>query len=190
MGTPEIRRRLFSTLLAVTVTAGGAVRGQNAEKTTLRLGEASAPPGAPVVAPLTLTVAEGTRVGSVDVRLTFPKALLKFVKIEPSGLALAVEAIVKAEATDGADTTSSTVHVTVSTLGAGGSRKPLPSGVLGYLAFTVAPGAKPLTAIAFAHEATALTVDTPPAPVTPLTLDPAKITVANPPVPACFFYMH
>lgn len=180
---------LSATLVfASTPEDGRAAEQQPTGPPTLSLGEASAPPGAPVVAPLTLSAPEGVRVGSVEVRLTYPKALLAFVKIEPSGLALGVGATVQADAKGGPDAQSSTLHVSIST--PAGSRQPLPSGPLAYLGFTIDESAKAETSIALTHAAEALTTDDPPRLVKPLVAAPATISVSVPPVPACFFYMH
>ena len=69
---------------------------QTAAEAKLTLGEPSAPPGSPVTIPLTLSMAESVSVGSVEIRLTYPKAQLTFNKVESSGLVLGIEATVEA----------------------------------------------------------------------------------------------
>lgn len=179
---------LLSATLTVRVAAGPDLPQQPEKVTTLSVAESAAQAGAPVVAPLTLSPAAGVAVGAVEVRLTHPKALLAFVKIEPSGLALGVDAVVEAEVKAGPDAKSSTLHVRVFT--APGSGRALPSGPLAYLGFKISDSAKPETAITLVHAAEALTTGRPRQPVTRLAAANAIITVARPPVPACFFYMH
>lgn len=167
---------------------GSAIARQSAESTVLSLGEASASPGEPIVVPLTLSPAESVDVGTVEVRLTYPTAVLSFVKSEPSGLALGTDATLEAEVTAASDAKSSVLHVSVSA--ASGSGKPLPAGPLTYLTFKVSAEAKPETPIAMMVTATAFTAGTPRRAVEPLVAPNPKITVAAPPVTACFFYMH
>jgi hypothetical protein len=89
---------------------------------------------------------------------------------------------------NGPDGKSSTVRVTIGAPADGG--QPLPPGPLAYLTFAVDKSAKPETAIELAQVATAFTAGPDAKPVTPLSAPKLKITVARPPVPACFFYMH
>lgn len=185
-------RPAHSLILAATLAINGAIATGRSQQpdgaTTLSLGESAAPAGSPVVAPLTLSAAGGLEIGAVEVRLTFPTALLTFEKIEPSGLSLAVDAVVQAEVKAEPGGQSSTLLVKVFT--APGSGKALPSGLLAYVGFKIHESAKPETSIALALAAEALTAGEPRQPVTPVAAANATIKVARPPVPACFFYMH
>ena len=164
---------------------------QTVIESKLTLGEASGNPGSPVTVPLTLAAAESVNVGSVEMRVTYPKAQLTFNKVEPSGLSLGVDAKVEASVESWSDAKSSTVRITLSTPpGEGGVRKPLPIGLLAYLGFTIAKTAKPETTIPLVHVATAASSDSEPRPVAPLGVADGKIKVTTRPVPACFFYMH
>jgi hypothetical protein len=116
--------------------------------------------------------------------VTYPKALLEFDKIDPSGLALSVDALVTGEMKAGPDEASSTLEIRIS------AKQALPSGPLAYVGFRIGKAAEPETSIALAHVAEAMTAGTPPRVVEPVVAAPAAIRVAAPPVPACFFYMH
>lgn len=164
---------------------------QTVIESKLTLGEASGPPGSPVTVPLTLSAAESVTVGSIEMRVTYPKAQLTFNKVEPSGLSLGVDAKVEASVESAPDAKSSTVRITVSTpTGERGGRKPLPIGLLAYLGFTIAKTAKPETTISLVPVAAAANIDSEPRPVAPLGVADGKIKVTTRPVPACFFYMH
>lgn len=179
---------LLSMSLAVTVAARPHPPQEPERPATISIGESAAQAGAPVVAPLTLASAAEMEIGSVTIRLTYPKALLSFVKLEPSGLALAIAAVVQSEVEPGPDAKSSTLQVTVFT--APGSGRSLPRGTLAYLGFKISEKAQPERAITLVHTAEALTAGDPRQPVKELIAGKATITVARPPVPACFFYMH
>jgi hypothetical protein len=131
-----------------------------------------------------LSAPDEVSVGDLTVRLTFAKALLGFEKIDPSGLALSVDASVQAETKAGPDEESSTLEIRVA------ATKALPSGPLAYVSFKIDESATPETSIALEHAAEAATTDRPPRRVEPLVAEPASIRVSAPPVPACFFYMH
>lgn len=188
MTLPSAHCLIVSAVLAGAPAPGPERPQQSASETKITLAESAAQAGSPVVAPLTLAAPDGVEIGAVEVRLTFSNALLAFEKIEPSGLALAVDAVVQAEVKATPDARSSTLHARVFT--APGSGRALPSGPLAYLAFRISDSAKPETSITLVHTAEALTASEPRQRVEPLAAANATITVARPPVPACFFYMH
>ena len=188
---PDLCRAALLVALAAGVVSPALAARQAGEETKLTLGESSGLPGASVTVPLTLSAAESVNVGSVEMRLTYPKAQLTFNKVEPSGLSLGVDAKAEATVENGPDPKSSTVRVTLSTPpGEAGVRKPLPLGLLGYLGFTIAKTAKPETTISLVNVAAAATTDSEPRPIAPLAFANGKIKVTTRPVPACFFYMH
>ena len=185
-----LSKRALQAVLAAGIVAPVLVAGQAGEETKLTLGQPSAPPGSPVTIPLTLAASESAKVGSIELRLTFPKAQLTFNKVEPSGLVLGIEGTAEAVVDPRPEGKSSTVRVTVAGGAGAGGRRPLPAGVLAYLGFTIAKTAKPDTTISLAHVATALTTDVDARPVLPFGVVNGKVSVTRPPVPACYFYMH
>ena len=177
-------------VLAVSLATRPGIAVQTPAVTKVSVAEVSAPPGAPVVLPVTLGAPEGVSIGTVEFRLTYSTTLLTFVKMEPSGLALGLGAVLQAVVEKGPDARSATLRGSVSAPMSGASRQPLPSGPLAYVAFTIAKSAKPGTSIVLTHVASASTSDAAPQPITPVVAAKVKIDVARPPVPACFFYMH
>jgi hypothetical protein len=182
---------LLVIALGATLPATVRTPPQTAVESRLTLPERSGPPGAPVTIPLTLSTPESVSVGSIELKLTYPKPLLSFTKIEPSGLALGLEATVLAAVDDGRDGKSSTLRVTISGPPAeDGGKKPLPTGVLAYVGFTIAKTAKTETTISLIQTVNAMAPGAEPRPVTPFGVSDGKIKVTTKPVPACFFYMH
>jgi hypothetical protein len=183
---PAAMARPEAGALEATATGGQA----GSAETTVTVQTSNAPPDAQVVLPVFLAAPEAVKVGRIELRVGFPKEVLTFVKVEPSGLAVGVDAEVKAEVKDAPSPGFGVVHASVSTVGPNGSRQSIPGGPIVYLVFTIDKTAKAGTTIALSHEATASTTDDPPKPVTPLTASKAQVIVSEPPAPACFFYMH
>jgi hypothetical protein len=167
-----------------------AAVSQDSGTVKVTLGEQSAQPGAPVVLLLTLSVPAEAPPSSIEVRLTYPTALLTFVKVEPSGLALGVSATVEAVVVKGPDANSSTVKATITTPAGVTPRDTLSSGALAYFSFKVAKEAKPATTIPVTLGAVMKTADTKTPALSPVLAVNGKVTVTAPPVPSCFFYMH
>ncbi len=157
---------------------------------TIGLGDGSAPAGSIVTVPVTLSAPESAHIGALTITVPFRKAQLAFTKIDPSGLATAVEAKVDAQVKPGAAADTPVLELTISTAGAGGSRQPIPTGPIAYVTFTIAEAAQPGTAIALESEASALTSDSPPKKARPLATTKGTIEVAAPGIPPCLFYMH
>jgi hypothetical protein len=176
--------------LAAAPFQDAAPPAQSAEPTKLTAGEQTAPPGAPVVVPLTLSAPDAVKAGIIELRVTYPKALLTFAKVEPSGLALGVFATIETSIGKGPDAASSTLLATIATPADPEARKAFSSGLLAYLGFTIAKDAKPGTDIALKLESVVRTAENEPHPILPVSSVNGKIVVANPPVISCFFYMH
>lgn len=167
-----------------------AAASQATEPTKLTVGEQTATPGAPVVVPLTFSAPDTTNAGAIEIRLTYPKALLTFAKLEPSGLALGVFAKIETAVDKGPDAASSTLVATISTPAGAEARKAFGSGLLAYVGFTIAKTAKPGTTIPLKMETVVRTAEAEPKPVPKVTSVNGKIVVAQVPVVSCFFYMH
>jgi hypothetical protein len=163
---------------------------QSAAETKLTIGEQSAPPGSPVVVPLTLAVPENVKAGTIEIRVTFPKATLTFAKVEPSGLAAGASATIETNVTKGPDAASSTLVATIATPADATDRKTLTSGLLAYIGFTIAKTAKPGTIVPVKLASVVRTADADAQPVAPVSSVNGKVTVTSPPVISCFFYMH
>ncbi len=171
--------------------AGPSAQAPEGEPTTVHLGEGAAPPGGQVVLPVSFSSAENVvKAGAIDLRVTLPKAKLSFVKIDPSGLAVGVSATVQANVKDGDAAGPPIVEAHISTIGPGGGRLAIPSGPVAYLTFTIDTSAEPGDAFDVSLEASVRTTDDPPRTITPVGTADGQITVASPPVPMCFFYMH
>jgi hypothetical protein len=179
----------FGAVAAAPVQTAGSP-SQDPEPTTLTVGEQTAPPGAPVVVSLTLSVPDAVKAGSIDVRVTYPKAVLTFAKVEPSGLALGVFATIETSIVKGPDAASSTLLATIATPADPDARKAFASGLLAYVGFTIAKTAKPGTTVPLKVASVVRTAESEPHPVLPVRSVNGKVIVANPPVISCFFYMH
>jgi hypothetical protein len=114
---------------------------------------------------------------------------VSFEKAAPSGLTEAIEASISAEVKRDGNQPTAKLVLTVSTIGQGGSRSPLPDGPIAHTWFKVAKDAKPETVVKIEARATAQTTDTPPKPVA-VTAPPVEFIVSEPNVISCFFYMH
>lgn len=158
-------------------------------KIAINIGEGNGPPDSKVVLPVSVSAPQTANLGAVKIRLGFPKALLEFVEMELSGLALAAGAEVRTAIQPGPGNDQSVVEATISTVSPDGPRRALPVGRLGQLVFRIGKTAKPSTWISLTDTATASTVDEPSKSV-PVEAYKTRIGVSLPPVSACFFYMH
>ena len=154
------------------------------------LGQASGPADAQAVVPLSMSGSGDPKLASVTVRVPFPTALLTFVKVDPSGLAVGVDAKITTDVKPGSGADTSVLHATIASSDAGGQRRALPLGVLAYITFRIAKDAKPETTVPLAAEASVASIAEPSKQITVAKVAPGEVTVAAPPVPVCFFYMH
>lgn len=114
--------------------------------TRLTLGSASGEPGTAVVVPIYFTPAEQSAIGSTTVTINFVSKNLKFSKVDLAAAAEQGNVEIKT-ATEmgkndqGLETTTLTVDASVPA----GSGKAIPSGLLGYITFSVSQTAVPAT---------------------------------------------
>jgi hypothetical protein len=157
---------------------------------TIRINRTAGPPDSRVSAQLALTAAQaGAKIGRLQAELTFPTALLTFGAAETSGLSDGVSATLKTETrADARDAATTHLFVSLSTLES--SKQPFPDGVLAYLIFHISKDAKLATSIPVRMSATAISVDTPPKPVQPMTVQGNNVEVSAEAIIHCFFYMH
>jgi hypothetical protein len=179
---------LFSFASVLRPDIASAQAGDDAQN-TVTLGESGAPPDSPVTIPVSVATVPGAKLGAVTIRLTFPKDQLTFDKAEPSGLAVAVDAKLRSDV-KAASADSSVLETRVSTIDPGGKRDPIPTGPVAYLSFRIGKAVKSGTTIPLTLVAEMETTDTPPKPIAPVKAETGPLTVADAPVPACFFYMH
>jgi hypothetical protein len=169
---------------------GQPVPPRHGDVTTITISTSSAPPDGQAVLPIYLSVPDAVRVGAIDLKLAFPKAHLSFVKVEPSGLARGVDAILRSELGDDLGVDRAVVMLRISTIEQGGSREAIPAGPVAHVVFKVDKNARPESTIRLSHAARAVTTDTPPRAVRPLAASGGEVVVSSAPVPACFFFMH
>jgi hypothetical protein len=157
---------------------------------SVSVGEANGYPDADVVLPVSLSRAADAPDGSIRIQLTFPEAQLNFVKVEPSGVAVAAGVTARAKVTKGAAAEPSMLEVTIATAADAKPRRPLPSGRIAELVFHIEKHATRDAWIPLTHQATASSTDDPPKPIEPVVAYRTRIAVSTPPISACFFYMH
>lgn len=150
------------------------------------LAQSVGPADGAVAVPLQLAGREDRPLGSVTLRIQLPESLT-FTSAEIGGLGISIgaEATTKTQTKDGA----TVVEVTIAAPATDGVRPPLPDGPIAQLMFKLAKGLKPETVIPVKFEASALAPGADAVPVA-VSAVPGEIIVANPPVIACFFYMH
>ena len=172
-----------------------AEAGQNQETvpegpvTSLALGSLPSAPGNQVFVPVMLTASEGARIGTVLSEITFPSTFLSFDGITVGQSADRVKAQISAVvAADDQNPESSIIEVSV----VSSQGKAIPSGVLAYLAFTIALDAPLNLVLNLENVASARSVDDPENPANPITARNGEIEVkvTDNPFFACLFYMH
>ena len=176
-------------IMAGPVFSTHALAQQEGQKvTSMNLGFDVQQPGHEVFIPLILDVPDGVEVETAVSEVTFPNQLLSFNEVASGLSAQAVSAEVRAVVeVDERNPENSIVTVTVSTA----KGQPIPSGVIADLAFTISEDAVVEQTIQLKNVVRAFNTDDPPGPVAPITGAEGEVQVtANPPVFACFFYMH
>jgi hypothetical protein len=157
---------------------------------TVRMSRAAGPPDGRVSMPLALTAAKaGGKIGTLQLDVTFPTALLTFTGAETAGLSDGVSAAMKTDTRPDAND-AATTHALVSLSTLGSSGQPLPDGTLVYLLFQISKDAKLSTLIPVGVAGTAVSTDAPPKSVEPITVQGNSVEVAESAVISCFFYMH
>ena len=171
---------------AAALSAGEIAARQGASAPALDLSSDVQSPGADVAVTLGFTVPDGVEVSKVVSDITYPGKLLEFQEAKRGLSAEAIEA--ELSTTTGPSDTSPENRVLRVTIAA----KPgewLPAGMLADLTFKISKQAPKETTVTLKNKVTAWTNKG--APVASITGKDGEITVtANPPVFACFFYMH
>jgi hypothetical protein len=159
---------------------------EGSKVTSMKLGFDVQQPGHEVFIPLILDVPDGVEVDTAISEVTFPNKLLSFNEVASGLSAQAVSAEVRAGVEiDEQNPEDSIVTVTVSTP----QGQSIPSGVIADLAFTISEDAAVEQTIKLKNVVRALNTDE--GPVEPIMGTEGEVQVtANPPIFACFFYMH
>jgi hypothetical protein len=181
---------LLVLLLAILAwpAAGGAAQRTADGAASLELIEGYGPPDATVTIPVDLRTAPDVRVGTIDMAIRLPEALVTFERAflssrsEDAGVTLAV--------TSEPDGRGSTRVRCVLSAGAGGGAPPIPTGQVLLLVFHIAASAAPDTTVPLAPEVAMSTADSPPVRLEPIDVPASRILVMAPVTTSCFFYMH
>jgi hypothetical protein len=154
--------------------------------TSMNLGFDVQQPGHEVFIPLVLDVPDGVELDTAISEVTFPNQLLSFNEVASGLSAQAAGAEVRAVVQiDEQNPQDSIVTVTVSTP----QGRPIPSGVIADLAFTISEDAAVEQTIKLKNVVRAL--NGAEGPVEPVMGTEGEVQVTeNPPIFACFFYMH
>ncbi|MBI2820963.1 MAG: hypothetical protein HYX74_01940 [Acidobacteria bacterium] len=144
--------------------------------------------GSEVALTLSLTVPDGVEIGKVVSEIAYPGSLLVFEEARRGLSAEAVAAEITAEPqTSDTNPEESMLRVTITAK----EGEWLPAGMMADLMFKISEQAPEETTIALKNRVAAWTAEAPPAPVESITGKDGQVQVtANPPVFACFFYMH
>ena len=143
-------------------------------------------PGSEALITISLSAQEGVTIGKAVAEITYPGKILEFLEARRGLSAEAVEAEVAA-VTENPAADQSTVRVTI----AAKEGDWIPSGILAELHFKIVEKAPDETPAALKNKVSAWSDKTPPTLIEPITGKDGEIKItANPPVFACFFYMH
>lgn len=186
----------FRALAVVVLSAASATAQQTAQpaaptdaKVTVSLDDTTAPPDWELSVPVSVQVAEGTEVGRLSVRISYPTAAVSYLGVK------ATETLTKAGlAMKASDPTTKGETASVELEFAPAEKKPaaLPSGRIAIVTFKVAHDAEekgwPMTA----EDVRAWSTAPGAAALQAAAKGPATLTVASAGLPifACFFYMH
>lgn len=144
-------------------------------------------PGYEVAITIYLRVPEGVGVGKAISEITYPIKTLEFVEAIRGLSAEAVAAKVTA-VTEALDGDSSILRVTI----AAKEGESIPQGILADLRFKISEEVPADdTTVPLINQVSAWSDEIPPNPIESITGEDGAVTIsANPPVFACFFYMH
>ncbi|MBI4481438.1 MAG: hypothetical protein HY652_00975 [Acidobacteria bacterium] len=168
---------------------GASKEGEKA--TSVTVGDAMAPPEWEVRVSVSQTSAEGTEVGQLSVKISYPAKSLSYVRVEKADLLKDTGAEVSVEAPPApADAEKATLRLEVTT----SKEKPkaLPPGLLVYLVFKIAATTEPGPLTLTSEEVQVGSLSSPAEKVEVAAAKPATVTVVPAGLPAigCFFYMH
>lgn len=144
-------------------------------------------PGYEVTITVYLRVPEDVRVGKAISEITYPFKILEFIEAIRGLSAEAVAAKVTA-ITEALDGDSSVLRVTI----AAKEGESIPQGILADLRFKISEEVPADdTTVPLINQVSAWSDEIPPNPIESITGEDGAVTIsANPPVFACFFYMH
>lgn len=144
-------------------------------------------PGYEVTITVYLRVPEDVRVGKAISEITYPFKILEFIEAIRGLSAEAVAAKVTA-ITEALDGDSSILRVTI----AAKEGESIPQGILADLRFKISEEVPADdTTVPLINQVSAWSDEIPPNPIESITGEDGAVTIsANPPVFACFFYMH
>ena len=182
---------LGKSLVLVVWTAsalmGGPMMGALQESPSLDLSSDIEGPGWEVSITVNLRVPEGVGVGKAVSEVTYPGQMLEFIEAIRGLSAEAVGAEVTAS-TEALDSETSILTVTITAK----EGESIPQGILADLRFKISEEAPADdTTVPLINQVSAWSNEIPPNPIEPIGGENGVVTIsANPPVFACFFYMH
>lgn len=157
--------------------------------TSIDLGSDKAAPGSWVVIPMTLSVPEGVKIGTIKSGITFPIKLLSF-EIARKGMSAEsanaeIETLVKPDETN-AENLILEVMVTSK------EGKEIPAGLITKLVFKILESAPGMQTVNLRNVTSAFTADHPSKPVVPISGKDGEIKISGGVLSTfgCFFYMH
>jgi hypothetical protein len=184
--SPGMNNRLFLVFLLL---AMGPLNGESLaqESTHVTVSPVIGLPGDEVSLPIYLETAPGVEVGSITLEIIFPHNLLSFLNGRESFLTTTAggRLIVEVENRDEGED-QSVVRWVIEAQGK--SRRPLPDGQLGFVAFQISNETPMSTKIHLETTAQVMDMGNPAHSVDPVVHD-GEITVGDL-LFACFFYMH
>jgi hypothetical protein len=163
-------------------------------KTTTRvtLGSSSGTPGDAVVVPIYFTPAEGARIGTLKIEVSFVSVNLKFEKTDRGIAAEMGEVQLVSDVKDskndkGVDTSTLVLRATAPEA----AKTPIPAGLLGYLTLKISDKGRPATiALRTTAEGTELGSSKPLANLKALDAEVEVMAPGTQPAVACFFFSH
>ena len=193
--TMEFKMRnhlLLSLLLFLPVglfTDEGLAQATSPESTHVTVSPVIGLPGDEVSLPIYLETAPGVEVGSIDVEITFPHNKLTFLNARQSFLATAAGGRLTGEVESRDDGKAQSMVRWLIETAPGESRRALPDGQLGFVAFEISNETPMSTKIHLETTVRVMDLEDPAGPVEPVVTHDGEITVGNL-LFACFFYMH
>ena len=184
-----LSKSLVVVTFAALILSGGAVLAtpQQSAAPALNLSSDIEGPGYEVTITVNLRVPDATGISKVISVISYPGKFLEFTEAIRGLSAEAVGAKVTSSVEDLNDNTSAlTVSIAVE------DGESIPQGVLADLRFKISEDAPAdETVIPLINKVSAWSNEIPPTPIESITGQDGEITItANPPIFACFFYMH
>jgi hypothetical protein len=180
------RLALMALVGGVCLGVPAATAAQESNETTLELSADAQSPGSVALISLTLRVPQGVAVGKAVSEISFPAKVLTLEEARRGLSAEGAGADVSAETLPPSGDTA-TIRITVTAK----PGEPLPSGAIAELRLKVLDDAPNEVTVPLKIQASAWSDTNPPKPLAPVVGKDGEVEVtANPPVFACFFYMH